>query len=75
MTASVRPDNKWLNKLTALIRQDKERTTDREKILQDFRCWAACICTDSDGAWIFPECAAKSEVNAIHGEMLSLVII
>lgn len=45
-----RPNNKWLNKIAGLIRDDKKRNTDiAHNILCPFRCQEPHVCAALDG--------------------------
>lgn len=67
MAASVRSENRWFNKLTALIRQNKESVQTGSKSF-----WISdagqpvFVQLQMEPARIFPQCAAKSEANPIQ---------
>lgn len=47
-----RPDNKWLNRITALTRQTEKRNTDSESTWPSSRCRAPHARAGSGGAWV-----------------------
>lgn len=45
-------DNKWLNKITALIRQSKKSNIGRKETWCPMNGWAPGVCATQDGIWM-----------------------